>query len=75
MNEHRLLSGDKFLIVGSDGLWEFMTSSEVVDIVKNFYELNDPAGCCEYLLQEASERWLKEEKSIDDITISLIFFN
>ena len=66
--------GDKFMIIASDGIWEFISSQECVDIIKNFYDKNDLKGCCEYLYQESSKRWLKEEEVIDDTTLILVFF-
>ena len=66
--------GDKFMIIASDGIWEFISSQECVDIIKNFYDRNDLKGCCEYLYQESSKRWLKEEEVIDDTTLILVFF-
>ena len=35
---------DKFIILASDGIWEFMSNQEVVDIVKEFYMKNDLQG-------------------------------
>ena len=66
--------GDKFMIIASDGIWEFISSQECIDIIKNFYDKNDLHGCCEYLYQESSKRWLKEEEVIDDTTLILVFF-
>ena len=66
--------GDKFMIIASDGIWEFISSQECVDIIKDYYDKNDLKGCCEYLYQESSKRWLKEEEVIDDTTLILVFF-
>ena len=66
--------GDKFMIIASDGIWEFISSQECVDMIKTFYDKNDLKGCCEYLYQESSKRWLKEEEVIDDTTLILVFF-
>ena len=65
---------DKYMIIASDGIWEFISSQECVDMVQQFYENNDAKGCCEYLYQESSQRWLKEEEVIDDTTLILVFF-
>ena len=65
---------DKFMIIASDGIWEFISSQECVDIIKDYYENNDLKGYCEYLYQESSKRWLKEEEVIDDTTLILVFF-
>ena len=67
---------DKFMVLASDGLFEFMESQEIVDIIKDYYNKNDIVGCCEYLYKESTRRWLQEEEdTIDDITIILVFFD
>ena len=65
---------DKFMIIASDGIWEFISSQECVNIVGEFYEKNDLKGCAEFLYEESSKRWLKEEEVIDDTTLILVFF-
>jgi serine/threonine protein phosphatase PrpC len=75
VTEYYFKEEDKFLILASDGLFEFMESQEVVDIVKDYYDQNDIVTCCEYLYKESARKWLKEEDDvIDDITIILVFF-
>ena len=69
-----ITENDKFIIIASDGIWEFITSLECVNIVKDFYLKKDLKGCLKYLLNESSKRWIKEEEVIDDITCVLIFF-
>ena len=66
---------DKFIIIASDGIWEFISSLECVNIIKDFYLKKDLKGCLKYLLNESSKRWIKEEEVIDDITAVLIFFD
>ena len=65
---------DKFIIIASDGIWEFISSKECVNIIKDFYLKKDLKGCLKYLLNESSKRWIKEEEVIDDITAVIIFF-
>ena len=65
---------DKFIIIASDGIWEFISSLECVNIIKDFYLKKDLKGCLKYLLNESSKRWIKEEEVIDDITAVIIFF-
>ena len=65
---------DKYMIIASDGIWEFISSQECIDIISNFYEKNDIKGCSKYLYEESSKRWLKEEEVIDDTTLILVFF-
>lgn len=73
--EFNVIEEDKFLIIASDGIWEFITSDECVQIIKEFYIHNDPDGCVNYLYSLSSKKWIEEEDAIDDITIILVFFD
>ena len=74
IKEFELKDEDKFIIIASDGIWEFISSQECVEFIKDFYEKKDLKGCLKFLLNESSKRWIKEEEVIDDITAVLIFF-
>ena len=73
INEYEFVNEDKFIVIASDGIWEFISNEEVVKIVKDFYVDNDIKGALNFLYKEASKRWIMEEEIIDDITIILIF--
>ena len=73
--DYHLLSEDKFVVIASDGIWEFMSSDEVVNVVKDFYLKDDIEGAVNFLYKEASNRWITKEDIIDDITIIVVFFN
>jgi len=64
---------DKFIVIASDGLWEFMTNDEVSEIVAPFYEQNQPEQASNALVKAAHAKWLEEEEVIDDITVVIIF--
>ena len=67
---------EKFIIIASDGIWEYISSAECVNIVKEFYEKNlDAAGAINALMKEAFNRWKKLDEIIDDITAIIIFFD
>ena len=74
IKELDLNENDKFMIIASDGIWEFISSQECIDIISSYYEKNDIKGCCQFLYSESSKRWLKEEEVIDDTTLILVFF-
>lgn len=74
IKEFNMTENDKFIIIASDGIWEFISSNECVNIVKDYYLKNDISSCLTYLLNESSKRWIKEEEVIDDITCLLVFF-
>ena len=75
VSEYFFKPEDKFMVLASDGLFEFMDSQICVDIIKDYYDKNDIVGCCEYLYKESTRRWIQEEEdTIDDITMILVFF-
>ena len=74
IEEYDITNDDKFIIIASDGIWEFISSQECVNFIKDFYLKKDLKGCLKFLLNESSKRWIKEEEVIDDITAVLIFF-
>jgi len=61
---------DLILILASDGLWEFMSDQEVMDIAVNTTE---PRYAVDKLISEANERWMVEEQVIDDTTVCVAF--
>ena len=63
---------DIILVFASDGLWEFMTDREVMDIALNTTE---PRFAVDHLISESNERWMKEEQVIDDTTVCVAFLS
>ncbi len=67
---HHRNRSDQFIIIASDGIWEFISSEEAVDYVS---ACESPQEACDILVQIASTRWMDEEDMIDDITVIVIF--
>jgi serine/threonine protein phosphatase PrpC len=65
---------DKFLLMATDGIWEFMSNEHCLDIIKLYYESGEVERAADHLMQVARGLWSKEE-TIDDITFVLAFFN
>jgi serine/threonine protein phosphatase PrpC len=65
---YKLEDNDRFLVICSDGIWEFMSDWEVGSIIdSNSQNLNKAA---ERLATIAWTRWIKQCSNIvDDITI------
>jgi hypothetical protein len=57
---------------GSDGIWEFISSQEAVDMVAESKTIEE---ACQRLCDEATRRWKHEEDVIDDITCVVIELN
>ena len=75
ITEYILSEDDKFMLVASDGVWEFISSDECMKMIREYYERNDCEGCCKKLYLESKMRWIEEEEVVDDITMILVFFN
>ena len=65
----------KFIILGSDSLWKYLTNELVGEIVLKYYEENNLFGACKELEETARLKWRKYGKEIDDMTIIVIFFH
>ena len=64
----------KYMIICSDGIWEFIDNEEAMEIGKKYYLRNDPNGLCNELIKKATEIWIKEDTVIDDITVVVAYF-
>ena len=69
------IDGDcKFIVIASDGVWEFLENERVAEIVWPYYNNDDPDGACKELIKESTEWWNKEDIVVDDITVVVVFF-
>ena len=48
---------DKFLVIGSDGVFEFLSSDEVVSLVAPFWDQRDALSACKAVETAAYEKW------------------
>jgi serine/threonine protein phosphatase PrpC len=66
---------DAFVILASDGIWEFISSQEAVDMAGSYLKDGRLEDCCQALLAEATLRWRREEDCIDDIIVLVAELN
>ena len=72
---YEFTGNEKFIVIASDSIWQFIDSDECTEIIKEFYEKNlDAIGALNALVTEAIKRWKKQENKIEDITAVVIFF-
>lgn len=71
---HRIQPEDRMLIMASDGVWEFIGSSEAVEIVDACLEQGKSVGeACHHLVAKAAEAWYELEGDYrDDITACIV---
>lgn len=67
---------EKFIIIASDGIWEYVHGDECIKVIKSYYEDNkDVEEAAFAMVKEAFRKWKRKEVAIDDITVILIFFD
>ncbi|XP_047318821.1 protein kinase and PP2C-like domain-containing protein [Impatiens glandulifera] len=66
VTETTLSEYDEYLVMSSDGLWDVMSSEDIVSIIKNTVKV--PGMCSKSLATEAAKRGSK-----DNITVIVIF--
>ena len=64
---------DRFIVIASDGLWEYVTNEEVTDIVSEYFENKDCDGAVSKLYEVSHEKWVQYDDYIDDISIIVVF--
>ena len=67
----KLEARHKCMVLATDGLWEFMSDADVVDIIQRS---SGAENAVQALVEEANNRWMREEQVIDDTTVALAFF-
>ena len=63
---------DKFIVIASDGLWEFMTNEDVSRIVGPYYDDNQPEQASNALVKAAHARWIEVSNNYFDLTFIFI---
>ena len=72
--EYDLNKSTKFIIICSDGVWEFLNNETVMNIGKKFYLENQVKSFCQEVVSEAFNAWEKNDSIVDDITAVAVFF-
>ena len=72
--EYTINDETKYMIICSDGIWEFISNEEAMKIGNEYYLNNDPSGLCQCLYETSLDYWNEEGYSVDDITALIVFF-
>ncbi|CAD8105759.1 unnamed protein product [Paramecium sonneborni] len=64
---------DQFIVIASDGVWEYMSNQEVMSIVIPFLDKDNPDQAAERIIIEATQAWRRNSLARDDITCIVIF--
>ena len=63
----------KFIVIASDGVWEFLSNEEVGQIVWPYFLSNSPEQAGNAIVRTAAKKWREHDNVIDDITCITIF--
>jgi serine/threonine protein phosphatase PrpC len=70
--EYELNEFSKFIVIASDGVWEFLSNEKVMEIINFYYITNfDANAAAEKLVEEATKLWRK----VNILFYLLYFFN
>ncbi len=63
---------DKYVVIASDGVFEFLTNQMVADMLARY---SDPLDACKAVVSAAYNMWLQYEVRTDDITIIALYID
>ncbi|CAD8139670.1 unnamed protein product [Paramecium octaurelia] len=76
---HKMDANCAFLVVASDGVWEFFSNEEIQKIVISHWSPNMTAKkideICDIIVRESTKRWQEEDEVIDDISIVIAYLH
>lgn len=64
LRHHRFCPGDQFLVLSSDGLYQYLSNEEVVSLVENFMEKFPDGDPAQHLIAELLFRAAKKAGNI-----------
>jgi len=72
--EYNINENTKYVVLGSDGIWEFLSNEQVKNLGKAFYLNNDPNGFVEELITQSLIEWRCNDSIVDDSTVIVLYF-
>ena len=74
IKEFTIGKNTKFVILCSDGVWEFLNNINVRDIGKQFYLNSNASELCQEIINRSLIEWQANDEYTDDITALAVFF-
>lgn len=69
---YHLTADDNYISICSDGVFEFLSNQEVIDIIR---DSSEPIDACRRLVSQSYHLWLHNEVRTDDITSITLFLS
>lgn len=73
LRHHRLCPSDQFLILSSDGLYQYLTNQEVVSHVENFMEKFPEGDPAQHLIEELLFRAAKKAGKFCHFSLLIVY--
>lgn len=70
-----LCADDRFLVMASDGVFEFISSEEVVNVVGKWRNRGSAQEAAEEIVKLAWQRWIDDDSVIDDISCVVVYMD
>ena len=74
ITEFKVNHNSKYMVICSDGVWEFLKNEQVRDLGNNYYAKNEVGPFCTNLVQQAVITWEQQDIIRDDITVVCVYF-
>ena len=73
--EYIINDDTNYMIICSDGVWEFISNEEAMTIANEYYIKNNPTGLCQCLYETSFKYWNEDDGlAVDDISAIVVFF-
>ena len=56
----------EFIVCASDGIWEYLSNQDVIDIVNIFLVKKNPEAACYNLIEKATKLWKENEEKVSN---------
>ena len=70
--EFEINKNSKYIIMGSDGVFEYLTNNEIVEIAKKYLNNDNLQKACYVIVEKSAKLFKQNECRVDDITINII---
>ena len=72
--EYNVNHSSKYMVICSDGVWEFLSNEQVRDLGNKFFNKGELGNFCSQLVKEAVHAWETRDIIRDDITVVCVYF-
>ena len=72
--EYHVSHSSKYMVICSDGVWEFLSNEQVRDLGNKFFNKGELGNFCSQLVKEAVHAWETRDIIRDDITVVCVYF-